>query len=116
MAGVKDYHALTSYYVKRFKEVHKRDANVNRYAAQWGWKAMLEDHNADHIKKLIDFYFTTPADRSHDLDWLFYNYEKLNQSMYDSEKDAELTAKLMEASKQRAQEWRESGKRGITST
>jgi hypothetical protein len=109
MAGVKDYHALTSYYVKRFKEVHKRDANVNRYAAQWGWKAMLEDMAADHVKKLVDFYLTTPSDRMHELDWFFYNYEK-------SERDIAATEKLLAESKQRAEEWRASGKRGITST
>lgn len=115
MATAKDCHALTSYYIKRFKAVHKREPNVNRYSARWGFDSVLMGMSTEQAKELVDFYFTTPADRDHNLDWFFYNYEKLNQSMYDTKKDQEASARLMAESKKRAEEWRASGKRGITS-
>lgn len=106
---------MTSYYAKRFKEHYGRDANINRYSARWGFEAVLMGMSIAKAQELVDYYFTTPGDRDHSLDWFFYNYDKLNDAMRESKEDAERTARLAAESKQRVAEWRASGKRGITS-
>jgi hypothetical protein len=114
--SAKDCHALTNYYVSGFKAAHGREPNVNRWSARWGFDAVLQGMSTEDAKALIDYYFTTPSDRLHDLDWFFYNYQKLTKARADIGTDTEHRAKLMQESKQRAEEWRKSGKRTITGT
>lgn len=113
MATAKDCHALTSYYVKGYEVRYGVKPNVNRNTARWGFDSMLQDLSMNHVRQLIDYYFTTPPTRRHDLDWFFYNYEKLNNAMSEAREDAKHRSKLMEESKQRAEAWRQSGKQGI---
>lgn len=115
MATAKDCHILTSYYVKKFKDAHHREPHVNRYSARWGFDSVLMGMGIEPAKELLDYYFTTPADRDHDLEWFFYNYDKLYRAMQDTKADVERTERLAAESKKRVQEWRASGKRGITS-
>lgn len=106
---------MTSYYAKKFKEHYGREANVNRYSARWGFEAVLMGMGTATAHELVDYYFTTPGDRDHNLDWFFYNYDKLYDAMRESKEDAARTERLAAESKQRVAEWRASGKRGITS-
>jgi hypothetical protein len=109
----KDCHTLTSYFEKKFVERHGRVPNVNRYAARWGFDSVLTSMDMAEAKALVDYYLTTPDTRMHDLDWFFYNYHKLIESMHRSQADAAHRARLMEESKSRAEQWRQSGKQGI---
>lgn len=115
MVTAKDCHTLTSYYTKRFKEIHSREPVVNRYSARWGFDSVLAGMSTEQAKELVDYYFTTPADRDHDLEWFFYNYHTLYKSLQATKEDKARTDRLADESKQRVQEWRASGKRGITS-
>lgn len=110
----KDCHAMTSYFLKQYEAKYGRQANVNRYSARWGFDAILSGMSMDQAKALVDYYLTTPPTRKHDLDWLFYNYEKIVDAMNRSKDDAAHRIKLMEESKKRAELWRQSGKQGIT--
>lgn len=110
----KDCHAMTSYYEKLYKAKYKTAPNVNRYSARWGFDAILQTYSTSEAKQLVDYYFTTPPTRKHDLDWFFYHYHELVESMRKAAKDAAHRTKLMEESKQRAERWRNSGKPSIT--
>jgi hypothetical protein len=114
MATAKDCHALTSYYVKKFKEKMGREPNVNRHAARWNFDSVLQGLSGDSVKELIDYYFTTPNERNYDLDWFFYNYHKLVTAKSKAEADAEHRRKIRAESKERAERWRASGKQRIT--
>ena len=107
---------MTSYFVKGYKEKYGKEPNVNRYAARWGFDALLQGTSKADSKLLVDYYFTTPSAKRHDIDWFFYNYEKLAQSMIDAEEAARERRVLMEASKIRAEAWRQSGKQGIANS
>jgi hypothetical protein len=111
--AAKDCHALTSYYEKIYKAKYKAAPNVNRYAARWGFDSILQSMSSEQAKSLLDYYLTTPPTRKHDLDWFFYHYHELVDSMLKTKDDAEHRRKLMEESKQRAEEWRKSGKQSI---
>lgn len=113
MPSAKDCHAITSYYEKQYKEKYGSAPNVNRVTARWNFDSILQAMSTAQAKELIDYYFTTPPTRRHELEWFFYNYEKLVKAMYEAKEDAAHRRKLMEESKARAEQWRNSGKQGI---
>lgn len=114
MPAAKDCHALITYYIKGYEKKYNNTPNVNRYSARWGFDSVLTGMSMQHAKELLDYYFTTSSPRMHDLDWFFYNYEKLVKGMQDDREDGEHIRRLMEESKSRAEQWRQSGKQGIT--
>lgn len=118
MPTAKDCHALTSYYEKQFEKRYGEKPspnNVNRVTARWNFDSILQSITTPSVKELIDYYLTTHSTNRHSLEWFFYNYNKLYRSMQDGKKDAEHRDKLMQESKLRAEQWRKSGKQGITS-
>lgn len=116
MAGTaKDCHALTSYFTKKYEEVYGRKPDVNVWSARWGFDAVLRGMSTKEAQELIDYYFTTSNNRLHELDWFFNNYHKVAIARRESEYDKKHVNSLKEESKRRAEQWRLSGKRGITS-
>jgi hypothetical protein len=114
--AAKDCHELTSYYAKVFKEKYGSAPNVNRHTARWGFDSVLQGMSKQEAKDLLDFYFETPSERKHNLDWFFYNYDKLVESKSDVEETRQQYQRLMEESKIRAEAWRKSGKQGIANS
>lgn len=89
---------------------------VNRNTARWSWANILEGLEPKEVRALIDYYFTITPVKRHNLDWFFYNYDKLIESSSEIEKDRERRERLRHESEQRAREWRERfGNQGITS-
>lgn len=114
MPAAKDCHTLTSYYIKLYKAKYGSEPSVNRHTARWGFDSVLMGMTLSEARVLLDFYLTTNSSKKHALDWFFYNYEKLQESMVITQEDAARRAQLREESRIRAQEWRERGKQGIT--
>ena len=112
--AAKDCHALISYYEKGYVAKYGKIPNVNRYAARWGFDSVLQSMGMTQARALVDYYFTTPGTKKHDLDWFFYNYHKLVDGMQRAQEDSAHRRKLMEESKIRAERWRQSGKQGTT--
>jgi hypothetical protein len=106
MATPKQAHTLVSYFGKQYKAKYGFDPKVNRYKARWGFDAILMDMSVDEAKALIDYYFGTVSPSGHDLDWLFYNYDKLAEAKEKTDADRAALAVLREQSKKRAEEWR----------
>lgn len=89
---------------------------VNRHSARWSFASVLEGLSPDEVKALIDYYFTTNSTKRHNLEWFFYNYDKLIEGRTESDKDKDRRERLRHESEQRAREWRERfGNQGITS-
>jgi hypothetical protein len=109
-------HALTSHYIKLFKQKFGTEPVVNRHSARWGFDSVLLGMPPSEAKELLEFYFTTGSTNRHDLQWFFYNYEKLEDSLTEVEKDQKARAKLRQESAQRAKEWRERGNTGIANS
>ena len=113
MAAVKDRHELSSYFEKGYKEKYNTTPNLNRFAAQWVWEAMLGTMSKPQVKEVIDFFFTTNSSNRHEFQWFSYNYDKIITSMLETKDDSARRLSLMEQSKLRAEQWRQSGKQGI---
>lgn len=105
-------HAMTSHYVKVFREKYGHDPVVNRHSARWGFDSVLQGLPPAEVKDLLDFYLTTGSTRKHPLEWFFYNYDKLIEQKSDVDADRKHRAKMREESKKRSEEWRKRGNIG----
>jgi hypothetical protein len=106
---------LTNYYVKLWEAKYGSKPNTNRFASHWNFSSVLDHLNKQQVKDLLDFYFTTDSKRRHDLDWFFWNYEKLMEGLRLLEKDLKHREKLREETRIRTQKWKERyGVKGIT--
>lgn len=110
MATPKEAHTLVSYFGKQYKAKYGIEPRVNRYKARWGFDAMLMDMKVEDCKSLLDYYLQTASPNGHDLEWLFYNYEKLAEAKEKTDADRAALAVLREQSRARVEEWRK--KRG----
>lgn len=114
MATPKECNTLTSYFEKAWAQKYGRKSNVNRYKARWGFDAVLGGMSLDNAKELIDFYLTTANNRDHDLEWFFYNYDKLEDARDKAAEDRAEIERLKEETKKRASEWSRRGYKRIT--
>jgi len=111
---VQQCYAMIDYYVKAYKaHYHGQEPVLNRHSARWGFESVLMGCSPEEVKKLLDFYFQTKSQRRHALDWFFYNYEKLEESLVEIDKDRERREQLRRESEQRVAEWRARGNTGI---
>lgn len=114
MPSAKDAHSLVSYYESAYTKHYGKKPVVNRYKARWGMDSILMDMPMKEAKALLDYYVESGNALNRDLEWFFYNYEKLRES-YDKVRDDAVKRRiLMEESRRRAEEWRKRGKQGIT--
>lgn len=112
---VQQCHAMTSYYVKKFKEKYGTEPVVNRHSARWGFDSVLQGMSPQETREVIDYYFDTVSTTRHSLDWFFYHYEKLIRGKNELQEDSERRKRLRAESEERAREWREKfGNQGFT--
>lgn len=97
--------ALVTRFVKKYAERYGNPpSDLNRYRDRWGFQGMVEDFGKARAEQIVDFYLE--ADRpSHPVDYLLYNYDKLNAAMIKFEEDAESRRRIMEETKKRVEEW-----------
>lgn len=107
-------HAMTTYYVNTYTDYFDMAPRVNRNKARWGWDGVLQDMSATEAKSLVDFWLSDNRAKAQDLDWFFYNYDKLIEIREEHEKALARRRALMEESRQRAVEWKERGNKTIT--
>lgn len=97
-------HALTTFYVNKYNEVVGSNPRVNRNKARWSFESILMDYTPSQVMTLIEFYlehYDTPS-----LEWFFYNYDKVEESMVERQKQEDSAAKRRAETAKRLQEWR----------
>lgn len=104
-ATAQQCHALTTYYIDKHTEVVGKTPRVNRNKSKWGWEAMLIDYNPVEARELIDHYLEHYADKP-SLEWFLYNYEKVDEAKAEYEERKVATAKRMNETQKRLEEWR----------
>lgn len=105
MADAKTCHTLTSYFAQQYKLKFGTSPVLNRNKARWGFDSILYDLDIEETKQLIDFYLQT-INKTYELEWFFFNYDKLIELQENKVQDDAHRAKLREESKTRAKEWR----------
>lgn len=112
-ATAAECHALTSYFIKKYKAKYDRMPVVNRNISKAQFQNMLMDYNSDELKKVIDFFLTTVSGNNHKINDLFYGYDRLMEAMQTHDADRRMQEKLREETRRRTEEWRAAGHKGI---
>ncbi len=110
MSTPKQAHTLSTYFGKQFKAKYGYEQKFNRNKARWSWDNILMDYTMDEAKALIDYYLSTASPNGHNLDWFFYNYDKLAEAKEKTDEDRAALAAIREQTRIRTEEWRK--KRG----
>ena len=70
-------YALISEYQRCYKKKYGNVPRVNVYRERWGMEDMIQSVGFDRAKELISYYFECERP-GHPLQWLFYNFDKLD--------------------------------------
>lgn len=97
-------HAATTYYVTKHQELLGFAPVVNRNKARYGFEGILMDYSPSETREIIDHYLAH-YDKPN-LEWFFYNYDKVVVAMEEYIEEQEAQQKRREATAQRLQEWR----------
>lgn len=106
MASPKNAHAMSTYFGQGFSDKYGHGAKFNRNKARWSWDNILMDLSVKETEELVDYYFTTPSQNTHSLDWFFFNYDKLLDAKTKMIADRDALKLLRERSQERTEEWR----------
>jgi hypothetical protein len=82
----KQAYGLVSLYCALYKESYKKTAVVNRYREKWAMQDVVDSVGHDRAKELLEYYFKTTKS-GHPISWFFYNFEKLDLSLQQSQED-----------------------------
>lgn len=99
-------HALVTYFIKKYEERYNIKPKVNRYVVRWGFEDVLADMDYAEAQSLIDYYFETLSTNNHELQWFFYNYDKLAVAKDRRDEDRAALERIRQDSKRRTEEWR----------
>lgn len=106
MATPKQAHALSSYYMKVYKEHYGFSPSINRHSARWSFDSILMDLTPSEVEGLLDYYFTTNSKNHHELEWFFYNYSRLKSAKETHDADVERQEEIKKETRKRVEEWR----------
>jgi hypothetical protein len=99
--------AHVTLYLRHYKTKYGYEPlNFNRYRDLYGFMAMIDDLGYDRAKEVINYYFDTER-YGHPVNYLLYNYDKLNRAMIDEAEDEIERAKLRAESKIRVEQWQQ---------
>jgi hypothetical protein len=79
-------YGLVGLYCVLYKEKYGKQPIVNRYREKWAMNDVLESVGYDRAKVLLEYFFQTKRD-GHPISWFFYNFEKLDFSLQQTEQD-----------------------------
>lgn len=99
---------LLALYVNLYQDKYDKVPTMNRFKQKWGFRGMYEDLGLAQAKKVVEYYFRTSR-VGHPIDYLLYNYEKLNVILIELEKDARDREKWRKETEQRVKEWEARG-------
>lgn len=98
--------ALLTQYTNLYEGRYKTKPTINRYKEKWAMIDVIESVGYDRAKDILEYYFKMTR-TGHPLQWYFYNFDRLDETMRDKEKDEEKRAALRAATKARVEEYKE---------
>jgi hypothetical protein len=102
----KQANALVTQFIKNYTEKYGKPPVVNRFKQKWAFLDMIEDLGYERAKEVVDYYFRT-SKVLHPIEYLIYNYERLNNVMLEREQDKANLAKIAKETEKRVREWEE---------
>lgn len=100
----KQGNALITLYVNSYTDKYGKAPVINRHRDKWGFQSMIEDLGYPRAQEVITYYFKTGR-VGHPLQYLLYNYEKLNIILREIAEDEVNREQLRKQTEQRVKEW-----------
>jgi RecA-family ATPase len=92
-----------SFYCTLYKDKYGKQPVVNKYREKWGMLDVLETVEYDRAKTLLEYYFHVNKP-GHPLNWFFYNFDKLDDSLRKKDADKKHRDMLRLQTKQMVEE------------
>lgn len=89
---------LIGEFAKLYKEKYNKPVRINRYKYKWAMFDMIEDYGSSRVYEVMRYYFDLNNDK-HTIDFFVYNFDRLEKSMVELQKDREHRQRLREATK-----------------
>lgn len=102
-ADAKQPYALLSLYEKLYSERYSKVARLNKFKEKWAMQDVIESVGYDRARELLEYYFRVTK-QGHPIQWFFYNFDRLDDMLIQSEEDTRRRQKLREATKKMVEE------------
>ena len=79
-------YSLVSLYCALYKETYKKPPIVNKYREKWAMQDVIDSVGYDRSKEILEYYFKITKS-GHPLQWFFYNFEKLDLTLSQTQED-----------------------------
>ena len=79
-------YSLVSLYCALYKETYKKPPIVNKYREKLAMQDVIDSVGYDRSKELLEYYFKITKS-GHPLQWFFYNFEKLDLTLSQTQED-----------------------------
>lgn len=97
-ADPKQPYALLSLYEKLYSEKYNKSPRINKFKEKWAMQDVIESVGYDRARVLLDYYFRVTK-QGHPIQWFFYNFDRLDDMLLQSEEDNLRRQKLRQATK-----------------
>lgn len=99
----KQPYMLLSLYESLYSDRYNKSPRINKYKEKWAMQDVIESMGFDRSKELLEYYFKVTK-QGHPLQWFFYNFDRLDDMLLQSEEDAQRRRKMREATKKMVEE------------
>lgn len=99
----KQSYTLLSLYEKLYSDKYNKKPRINKYKEKWAMGDVIESIGFDRAKELIEYYFRVTK-QGHPIQWFFYNFDRLDDMLLQSEEDIRRRKKLREATRKMVEE------------
>lgn len=102
-ADSKQPYALLSLYEKLYTEKYNKASRLNKFKEKWAMQDVIESVGYDRARELLEYYFRVTK-QGHPIQWFFYNFDRLDDMLLQSQEDELRRKKMREATKKMVEE------------
>lgn len=102
-ADSKQPYALLSLYEKLYTERYNKASRLNKFKEKWAMQDVIESVGYDRARELLEYYFRVTK-QGHPIQWFFYNFDRLDDMLLQSQEDELRRKKMREATKKMVEE------------
>lgn len=102
-ADSKQPYALLSLYEKLYIERYNKASRLNKFKEKWAMQDVIESVGYDRARELLEYYFRVTK-QGHPIQWFFYNFDRLDDMLLQSQEDQLRRKKMREATKKMVEE------------
>lgn len=79
-------YGLVSLYCALHNQMYKKASVVNKYREKWAMQDVVDSVGYERAKELLEYYFKMDK-AGHPIQWFFYNFEKIDMAITQSQED-----------------------------